>query len=93
MIGRLRVASLYTNFGAIASRASGTRFLSEYVKKSTGIVGVPVEPNYREVLTDLYNEILEVSKGIPEHAFYRQYLEQDVKSHLEILETATDVRR
>jgi hypothetical protein len=47
--------------------------------------------NYREVLTGLYNEILEVSKGMPEHAFYRQHLEQDAKAHLAVLETATDV--
>jgi hypothetical protein len=61
------------------------------VKTSTGIVGIEVEPNYREVLTGLYNEILEVSKGMPEHAFYRQHLEQDAKAHLAVLETATDV--
>merc|ERR1712224_948771 len=80
------------NIGALASRGVGTRFFSETVKKSTGIVGIDVEPNYREVLTDLYNEILDVSKGMPEHAYYRQYLEKDDNAHLEILGTTTDVR-
>ena len=93
MLGSLRFASVCSrNLGALASRGAGTRLLSEYVKTSTGITGLEVEPNYKEVLTGLYNEILEVSAGMPEHAYYRQHLEQDVKTHMEILETATDVR-
>ena len=92
MLGRLRFTSICRNFRVNALRGVGTRFLSEHVKTSTGIVGIEVEPNYREVLTGLYNEILEVSKGMPEHAFYRQHLEQDAKAHLAVLETATDVR-
>ena len=93
MLGSLRFASVCCrNLGASGSRGAGTRLLSAYVKNSTGITGLEVVPEYKEVLTGLYNEILDVATGIPDHAFYRQHLEQDVKAHLELLETATDVR-
>lgn len=39
-----------------------TRVALQYAKKSTGIVGLPVEPNARQVLVQLYTRILESLK-------------------------------
>jgi NADH dehydrogenase (ubiquinone) 1 alpha subcomplex subunit 5 len=36
-----------------------SRVLMAYAKKTTGIVGLDVQPNARQILIDLYNRILD----------------------------------
>ncbi len=42
-----------------------TRAVMAYTKKTTGIVGLPVEPNARAILIDLYSTFLEKVKVRP----------------------------
>ena len=42
-----------------------TRVLCTMVKRTTGLVGVPVIPNARAVLTELYDKTLENVKVSP----------------------------
>jgi hypothetical protein len=44
---------------------------STQVKDSTGIVGVPVEPNARHILNELYSQILRDIQILPEKLQYR----------------------
>lgn len=53
-------------------------------KESTGIVGVDVVPNAREVLIGLYNETLKAVKVIPEDAVYRQSVEKFTNHRLKV---------
>ncbi|KAA0162622.1 hypothetical protein FNF31_03150 [Cafeteria roenbergensis] len=51
-----------------------TRAVMAYTKKTTGIVGLPVEPNARAILIDLYSTFLEKVKIIPEEAGFRRIM-------------------
>ena len=46
------------------------------IKDTTGIVGLDVVPNAREVLISLYNETLKAVQVIPPEAVYRQHVEK-----------------
>lgn len=50
-----------------------------YQKQSTGIVGVPLQPRWREMLLKLSEDVLEAVKQIPENTFYRVVTENNFK--------------
>jgi len=61
------------------------------VKKSTGIAGLDVVPNAREVLIKLYTKALNDVKIMPEHVVYRQVVEEFTSFRLEIVKRHEDV--
>eukprot|EP00899_Mesostigma_viride_P000553 jgi/Mesvir1/10499/Mv15049-RA.1 len=65
------------------------------LKKTTGLVGLEVVPNGREVLIGIYQEILTTVKnsGIPQTAIYRQALEKLSSERLQILQEEQDVSK
>jgi NADH dehydrogenase (ubiquinone) 1 alpha subcomplex subunit 5 len=60
------------------------------VKESTGITGLPVVPNAREVLIGLYNKTLDVVQIIPETAQYRKTVEEISRQRLKVVEESKD---
>lgn len=64
------------------------RFLA--TKTTTGIVGVPVVANAREVLIGLYRKTLEEVKIIPESAGYRDIVERTTRYRLRVCEENKD---
>ncbi len=50
--------------------------VGQALKHSTGIVGLGVVPNAREVLIQHYEKTLDMAKAIPPHAVYRQAIEK-----------------
>jgi NADH dehydrogenase (ubiquinone) 1 alpha subcomplex subunit 5 len=64
------------------------------VKESTGLVGLDVVPNAREVLIGLYNETLKVVKDqIPERAEYRRSVEQITNYRLKVCQEEEEHER
>ena len=59
-------------------------------KTSTGLVGLDVDPDYKNTLTNLYEDILETAKGIPEGAPYRGFLEATVSRNLKVVKESPD---
>ncbi len=70
----------------------GSRAFSAGTKISTGIVGLDVVPNAREVLTQLYARTLSDVRVMPESVFYRQSVEKFTRLRLDIVTRNTDVR-
>lgn len=66
-------------------RRFGGPLLSK-VKESTGITGLQVQPNAREVLIGLYNKTLDVVQIIPETAQYRKTVEEISRHRLKVVE-------
>eukprot|EP00270_Netrium_digitus_P000695 TRINITY_DN1077_c0_g1_i1.p2 TRINITY_DN1077_c0_g1~~TRINITY_DN1077_c0_g1_i1.p2 ORF type:complete len:137 (+),score=33.95 TRINITY_DN1077_c0_g1_i1:128-538(+) len=60
------------------------------VKETTGIVGLPVIPNAREVLLGLYQQTLKAVETIPREAVYRQNVEKLTKYRLKVCEEEED---
>eukprot|EP00252_Welwitschia_mirabilis_P022868 TRINITY_DN630_c0_g1_i1.p1 TRINITY_DN630_c0_g1~~TRINITY_DN630_c0_g1_i1.p1 ORF type:complete len:163 (-),score=29.84 TRINITY_DN630_c0_g1_i1:201-689(-) len=60
------------------------------VKETTGLVGLEVVPNAREVLISLYNKTLKEIQMIPEHAPYRRHVETFTKHRLKVCEEEED---
>mmetsp|Transcript_39118 Transcript_39118/g.96894 ORF Transcript_39118/g.96894 Transcript_39118/m.96894 type:complete len:130 (-) Transcript_39118:317-706(-) len=61
------------------------------VKQTTGIVGLEVIPNGREVLGGLVRRVLsDVKAAIPEHAGYRKVVEATYGHRLDIIESTED---
>eukprot|EP01027_Heterolobosea_sp_BB2_P005340 GEZU01008184.1.p3 GENE.GEZU01008184.1~~GEZU01008184.1.p3 ORF type:complete len:100 (-),score=10.90 GEZU01008184.1:425-724(-) len=61
------------------------------VKQTTGIVGLPVQPKWREKLIKLYNQLLnDVRTQIPDGVFYRKVVENNVSYFLRIVEQYDD---
>lgn len=71
------------------STSSGTSSTPAIIKKSTGIVGLDVEPRAQEVLIELYTKTLrDVKELIPEGNGYRQAVEQLASYRLEVCKTS-----
>ncbi|CAM6095098.1 unnamed protein product [Calypogeia fissa] len=70
-------------------RRFGGPLLSK-VKESTGITGLRVEPNAREVLIGLYNKTLDIVQTIPETAQYRKTVEEISRHRLKVVEESKD---
>jgi len=62
-------------------------------KRTTGLVGVPVVENSREVLMNVYRQTLEEIKnsGIPEDAAYRKDVENLTKYRMGVIEKESDI--
>mmetsp|Transcript_35141 Transcript_35141/g.60171 ORF Transcript_35141/g.60171 Transcript_35141/m.60171 type:complete len:170 (+) Transcript_35141:27-536(+) len=60
------------------------------LKTSTGIVGVPVVPDARNILIDLYNRVLEKVKDIHEEHPYRIHTENLHRYRLSVFEKYED---
>lgn len=60
------------------------------VKESTGLVGLEVVPNAREVLISLYNQTLKDVDTIPESAHYRKAVEKFTNFRLQVCQEEED---
>ncbi|KAL2550538.1 putative NADH dehydrogenase [ubiquinone] 1 alpha subcomplex subunit 5 [Forsythia ovata] len=60
------------------------------LKETTGIVGLDVVPNAREVLIGLYTKTLEEIKGVPEDEGYRKAVESFTRHRLKVCREEED---
>lgn len=60
------------------------------VKETTGIVGLEVVPNAREVLISLYNKTLNEIKAVPEDEGYRKAVESFTNHRLQVCKEEGD---
>lgn len=60
------------------------------VKETTGIVGLDVVPNAREVLIGLYSKTLEEIKAVPEDEGYRKAVESFTRHRLTVCQEEED---
>ncbi|GFP91344.1 probable NADH dehydrogenase [ubiquinone] 1 alpha subcomplex subunit 5 mitochondrial [Phtheirospermum japonicum] len=60
------------------------------VKETTGIVGLEVVPNAREVLIGLYTKTLEEIKSVPEDEGYRKAVESFTRHRLKVCQEEQD---
>ena len=60
------------------------------VKETTGIVGLEVVPNAREVLINLYNKTLKEIKAVPEDEGYRKAVESFTTHRLKVCQEEQD---
>lgn len=60
------------------------------VKETTGIVGLEVVPNAREVLINLYNKALKEIKAVPENEGYRKAVESFTTHRLKVCQEEQD---
>lgn len=60
------------------------------VKETTGIVGLDVVPNAREVLINLYRKTLEEIKAVPEDEGYRKAVESFTRHRLSVCQEEGD---
>ncbi|EPS60061.1 hypothetical protein M569_14744 [Genlisea aurea] len=60
------------------------------VKETTGIVGLEVVPNAREVLIGLYTKTLDEIKAVPEDEGYRKAVESFTKHRLKVCQEEED---
>ncbi|KAJ4817122.1 NADH dehydrogenase ubiquinone 1 alpha subcomplex subunit [Rhynchospora pubera] len=60
------------------------------VKETTGIVGLEVVPNAREVLIDLYTKTLKEIEAVPADEGYRKAVESFTKHRLQICQEEND---
>ncbi|NP_001151372.2 NADH-ubiquinone oxidoreductase 13 kDa-B subunit [Zea mays] len=63
------------------------------VKETTGIVGLEVVPNAREVLVGLYERTLKEIKAVPEDEGYRKAVESFTGHRLQICQEEEDWKR
>eukprot|EP01133_Synstelium_polycarpum_P015079 gene15079-17852_t len=66
--------------------------MATFIKKSTGLTGLAVQPHARRMLSDLYQTTLKELKRIPPTAFYRQKMEEITKFRYEVVQNETDIR-
>ena len=66
------------------------RPLMAKVKETTGIVGLEVVPNAKEVLVSLYTKTLEEIKAVPEDEGYRKAVESFTSQRLQICKEEDD---
>lgn len=60
------------------------------VKETTGIVGLDVVPNAREVLIGLYSKTLKEIQAIPEDEGYRKAVESFTRHRLKVCQEEND---
>ena len=66
------------------------RPLMARVKETTGIVGLEVVPNAREVLIGLYNKTLKEIQTVPEDEGYRKAVESFTRHRLKVCQEEHD---
>jgi len=79
-----------TNFFPSSPTLFGLRNFSEKIKETTGIVGLPVEPNYREVGIAAYTKLLKEIQVFESSAYYRQVIEQIATTRLKAFQEESD---
>ncbi|MFS7949691.1 putative NADH dehydrogenase [ubiquinone] 1 alpha subcomplex subunit 5 [Helianthus anomalus] len=72
------------------ARPSSLMMMMAKVKETTGIVGLEVVPNAREVLIDLYNKTLTEIQRVPEDEGYRKAVESFTRHRLSVCEQEED---
>lgn len=70
-------------------RAIGRPLLAK-VKQTTGIVGLDVVPNAREVLIGLYSKTLKEIQAVPEDEGYRKAVESFTRHRLKVCQEEED---
>ncbi|CAD5196879.1 unnamed protein product [Musa acuminata subsp. malaccensis] len=60
------------------------------VKETTGIVGLDVVPNAREVLVSLYNRTLKEIQAVPQNEGYRKAVESFTRHRLQVCQEEGD---
>jgi NADH dehydrogenase (ubiquinone) 1 alpha subcomplex subunit 5 len=73
-----------------APNSEKTNTLHPRVKETTNIVGIPVQPRWREMLLKLCDDILEAIKAVPENTFYRVVTENNFKHFRQVVQNNTD---
>jgi NADH dehydrogenase (ubiquinone) 1 alpha subcomplex subunit 5 len=63
------------------------------IKETTGIVGLDVVPNAREVLIGLYTRTLKEIESVPKDEGYRKAVESFTKHRLQICQEEDDWKR
>ena len=56
------------------------------MKESTDLAGLPVIPNGREILMNLYQKLLQEFKTLPEDYEYRVIMERSTRDRLKVTE-------
>ncbi|KAK8819609.1 NADH dehydrogenase [ubiquinone] 1 alpha subcomplex subunit 5 [Blastocystis sp. ATCC 50177/Nand II] len=69
-----------------------TKALLATVKRTTGMVGLPVIPNARAVLTELYDKTLENIQKIPANTEYRKNVEAFTKYRRNVVKENEDIK-
>ena len=72
-------------------RLGGARVLCAAAKTSTGIVGLSVVPDARNVLIGLSSKLLKDVQTLPESAHYRQAVEKTYQHRLEVCKAHAEV--
>ena len=77
------------NANANANAASAATTTTKAVKRTTGIVGLPVDPQAREKLKALYRDTLaETAKLEPKHKAFREFMDKTTKYRLAVVESS-----
>lgn len=71
-------------------RVAGPLMMMAKVKETTGIVGLDVVPNAREVLINLYKKTLVEIRGVPEDEGYRKAVETFTSQRLKVCQEEED---
>lgn len=77
------------SFPTMFLRAIGRPLLAK-VKQTTGIVGLDVVPNAREVLIGLYSKTLKEIQAVPEDEGYRKAVESFTRHRLKVCQEEED---
>ncbi|XP_071140909.1 NADH dehydrogenase [ubiquinone] 1 alpha subcomplex subunit 5-like [Mytilus edulis] len=65
--------------------------MAGYLKKSTGLTGLLVDPTSARKLQFIYKDILKICGAMPQTYSYRQHTEQLVKDRLNIVQSESDM--
>lgn len=71
-------------------RVARPLMMAARVKETTGIVGLDVVPNARELLIGLYNKTLNEIKAVPEDEGYRKSVEGFTRHRLKVCQEEED---
>uniref|UniRef100_A0A7S1BDH5 Uncharacterized protein n=1 Tax=Corethron hystrix TaxID=216773 RepID=A0A7S1BDH5_9STRA len=84
-------SSSFTTVVTNTTKATSVRCLSSTIEKtSTGLVGLPVDPNGVSNLEEANRAILEKIRAVPETAQYRTNVEQVSRYRLSVIEEHRD---
>ncbi|KAJ3415202.1 hypothetical protein HDV05_005342 [Chytridiales sp. JEL 0842] len=61
------------------------------IKQTTGLYGLPVNPNPRPELLSLYNRILHTTERLPKDSVFRKSVEATTRFRLEVVEKETSI--
>lgn len=86
--GEMFLRRILTGGGGLAALRA-----ARAVKETTGIVGLEVVPNAREVLVGLYERTLKEIKAVPEDEGYRKAVESFTGHRLQICQEEEDWKR